>query len=54
MARNKARDIEEYETRIVEKYRDLDIYQKKKKNYKQISFNDLTLNENLNYVKYSL
>ena len=33
LARNKARDIEEYETKIVEKYRDLDIYQKKKKNY---------------------
>lgn len=32
----------------------LDIYRAKGKSRKQVSFNDLSLHENLNYIKYNL
>lgn len=53
-ARDAAGEIKEYEQKIVDKYNALDIFRLKDKNEKQISFNDLTLEENLNYVKYNL
>lgn len=49
-----ATNIQQYETEIVNKYEQMDLYRAVGKNYKQISFNDLTLAQNLNYIKYNL
>jgi hypothetical protein len=46
--------INDYETTVVEKYHAKDIFRVKGKSGKQISFIDLTLEENLSYVKYNL
>lgn len=43
-----------YEAAVVDKYNALDLYRSKQKSKSKISFNDLTLEENLNYIKYSL
>ncbi len=49
-----AAEVENYENKIVEQHRYLDINRAKGKNYVQISFNDLTVQENLNYIKFNL
>ena len=49
-----ASDIQKYEQKVVNEHYNLDIYRAKGKSKGKISFKDLTLNENLNYVKYSL
>jgi hypothetical protein len=49
-----AADIESYETEVVKYGNMLDLYKRKDKSKNKISFNDLTLHENLNYVKYTL
>ena len=53
-AKMTAMEIERYEQKVVKEYHAMDLYRKKNKSWKQISFNDLTLEENLNYIKYSL
>ena len=52
--RQLAGEVAGYEKRIVEQYHRLDVYRAKGKDRRRISFNDLTLPENLNYIKYSL
>lgn len=54
LAKNKAADIEAYEAKVVEKYNGLDLYRMKGISHRKISFNDLTLEENLSYIKYDL
>lgn len=49
-----AADIELYEKKIVDQYHKLDLYRSKGKTKNKISFNDLTLQENLNYIKFNL
>lgn len=49
-----AADIELYEKKVVDEYHKLDLYRTKGKTWRKISFNDLTLQENLNYVKFNL
>jgi hypothetical protein len=49
-----AADIELYEKKIVDEFHKLDIYRTKGKSKTKISFNDLTLHENLNYIKFTL
>ena len=46
--------IKDYETELVQDHLSLDIYRVKGKSRNKISFNDLTLQENLNYIKYTL
>lgn len=46
--------IKDYETELVHEHLKLDIYRAKGKSRSKISFNDLTLQENLNYIKYTL
>jgi len=53
-ARELACEMETYEDNIVRKYYDQDLYLSKGKTRSKITFNDLTLEENLNYVKYTL
>lgn len=53
-AKQAALDIETYEQVIIEKYLSKDIYRQKNLSYKEISFNDFTLSENVNYIKYNL
>jgi hypothetical protein len=49
-----AAEIAQYEKTIVDQYHKLDLYRAKGKQRSKISFNDLTLPENLNYIKYNL
>lgn len=49
-----AADIAKYEKHIVDQYHQLDLYRTKGKKRAKISFNDLTLQENLNYIKFNL
>jgi hypothetical protein len=53
-AKQAAKDVDDYEQKIVEKYNQKDLYRSKGLSYSKISFNDLTLQENLNYVKFNL
>lgn len=53
-ARDRAAMIEGYEKQIVDKYNAMDLYRSKNKSQSKISFNDLSLEENLNFVKYNL
>lgn len=53
-ARDRAGQIEAYEQEIVDKYNAMDLYRNKGKSWSKISFNDLSLEENLNYIKYNL
>ena len=46
--------VKDYETELVQEHQMLDIYRAKGKTYNKISFNDLTVQENLNYIKYTL
>ena len=46
--------IKDYEVELVQEHLKLDIYRAKGKTRNQISFNDLSLQENLNYIKYTL
>lgn len=46
--------IENYEQKIVDEYKQLDLYRAKGKTKAKISFKDLTLQENLNYIKFNL
>jgi hypothetical protein len=49
-----AAEVAQYEKHIVEQYHQLDLYRTKGKPKAKISFTDMTLTENLNYVKYNL
>lgn len=49
-----ANEIQSYEEKVMEQHYKLDIYRAKDKSRNKISFKDLTLSENLNYVKYNL
>ncbi len=49
-----AADVAMYEKKIVDQYHKLDVYRAKGKERSKISFNDLTLVENLNYIKHNL
>ncbi len=49
-----ADQINNYEVALVQEHLGLDLYRSKNKSKNQISFNDLTLVEQLNYVKYTL
>lgn len=49
-----SRAIAEYEKQLVESYEMMDLYRLKGKSRAQISFNDLSLEENLRYIKYDL
>ena len=53
-AKQAAENIEKYENQLVNDYMSKDLYLTKNKSRTKISFNDLTLDENLNYIKYSL
>jgi hypothetical protein len=46
-----AAEVATYEQHIIEKYHQMDLYRAKDKPRSKISFNDLTLTENLNYIK---
>eukprot|EP00347_Sterkiella_histriomuscorum_P004264 403361113 len=52
--KNVAAQIEQYEEKVIEEYKNLDVYRAKNKSFRQINFNDLTLQENLNYIKFNL
>lgn len=52
--RNLAAAVADYEQVVVQDHLALDLYRSKGKSYTQISFNDLTVHEQLNYVKYNL
>ena len=43
-----------YETELVNEHLSLDLYRSKGKTRNKISFKDLSLQENLNYIKYTL
>lgn len=49
-----AADVASYEKQIIDKYHNLDVYRAKGKHRSKISFNDLSLSENLNYIKHNL
>jgi hypothetical protein len=49
-----AAEIERYEKQVIDNYHKLDVYRAKGKERSKISFNDLTLQENLNYIKFNL
>ena len=49
-----AAELAHYEQKIIDQYHKLDVYRAKGKERAKISFTDLTLQENLNYIKYSL
>ena len=49
-----AADVALYEKEIIDKFHKLDVYRAKNKSRSKISFTDLTLTENLNYIKYNL
>ncbi len=51
---NLATAVADYEQVVVQDHLALDLYRAKGKKYSQISFNDLSVHEQLNYVKYSL
>ena len=53
-AKQAASYIQQYESKIVDQHSKLDIYKSKGLSYSKISFNDLTLLENLNYIKFNL
>ena len=46
--------VKDYEGEIVNEYHQLDIYRAKGKAKNKISFNDLSVQENLNYIKFTL
>lgn len=46
--------MKDYEQKVVEQHHKLDLYRAKGKARSKISFNDLTLVENLNYIKHNL
>ena len=46
--------IKDYEAELVREHLELDIYRAKGKSRNTISFKDLSLHENLNYIKYDL
>lgn len=54
MARNAAVEVQTYEAAVVDKFNALDLYRTKGKSRSKISFNDLSLEENLNYIKHTL
>lgn len=47
-------DLMQYEKQVIEKYHGMDVYRAKGKARSKISFTDLTLTENLNYIKHNL
>ena len=47
-------DIKEYENDVLADHQSLDIYRAVGKSQDRISFNDLTLQQNLNYIKYTM
>jgi hypothetical protein len=49
-----AAEVAQYEQKIIDEYHKLDVYRAKGKERSKISFNDLTVQENLNYIKYNL
>ena len=51
---NLASAVADYEQEVVQDHLALDLYRSKGKKYAQISFNDLSVMEQLNYVKYNL
>jgi hypothetical protein len=53
-AREAAVNIKVFEDKVVDHYLGLDLYRSKNLNYKKISFNDLTLEQNVNYIKYNI
>ena len=53
-AQKLSNSMKDYESELVKEHLQLDIYRAKGKSRNKISFNDLTLHENLNYIKYSL
>lgn len=46
--------MKDYETEVVQDHYSLDLYRTKGKTRSKISFNDLTLHEQLNYVRWNL
>ena len=46
--------VKDYESELVQEHLSLDLYRAKGKTKNKISFNDMTLEENLNYIKYTL
>ena len=54
LAQHQASQIEQYEDKIVKEYTALDLYKSKGLSMSKITFNDLSLQENLNYVKFNL
>lgn len=46
--------VKDYEAELVQDHLGLDIYRAKGKTRNQISFKDLSVHENLNYIKYTL
>ena len=46
--------VKDYEAELVKEHLNLDIYRAKGKSRSTISFKDLTLHENLNYIKFTL
>ena len=53
-AQKLSNSMKDYESELVKEHLQLDIYRAKGKSRNKISFNDLTLHENLNYIKYTL
>lgn len=49
-----AAEVALYERKIVDEYHNLDLYRAKGKSRGKISFKDLSLSENLNYIKHNL
>ncbi|CDW74365.1 UNKNOWN [Stylonychia lemnae] len=52
--KNVANQVEQYEQKVVDEYKHIDVYRAKGKSYNKINFNDLTVHENLNYIKFNL
>ena len=46
--------VKDYEIELVKEHLGLDLYRAKGKSWNKISFKDLSLHENLNYIKYTL
>jgi hypothetical protein len=49
-----AAEVANYERKVIDEYHKLDLYRAKDKPRAKITFNDLTLTENLNYIKHNL
>ena len=46
--------VQDYETSVIQHHRNKDLYYQKSKKFNQISFKDLNLQEQLNYIKYTI